>query len=189
MLVIESRNKKSESILKKYPEAVILDVTSKAKDEMVKLSPFYPHWGIPIPFTPGRYASCVEAVWQGLKVFENYGIDRNVFENGSMKNIKRSIKKYGKLVGHNKGVYGVERLGYLTARHEIYAPTYKWMLENKVRRIVEKIREMSESKTVVLLDYNTNCNIDDPRKPLSHAYLIKAYIEGLYPYGEKKEAA
>ncbi len=100
MLVIESRNKKSESILKKYPEAVILDVTSKAKDEMVKLSPFYPHWGIPIPFTPGRYASCVEAVWQGLKVFENYGIDRKVFDNDSMKNIKRSVKKYGRLVGH-----------------------------------------------------------------------------------------
>jgi hypothetical protein len=37
------------------------------------------------------------------------------------------------------------------------------------------------------LDYNTNQDVNDPSKPLSHAFLIKAYIEGLYPYGDIKE--
>ena len=36
-----------------------------------KLSPFYPHGGIPVPFSEGVTATCVEAVWQGLKVFES----------------------------------------------------------------------------------------------------------------------
>ena len=43
MITIESKRKKRENILKKYPGAVIKDVTSQATDEMIKLSPFYPH--------------------------------------------------------------------------------------------------------------------------------------------------
>lgn len=39
----------------------------------------------------------------------------------------------------------------------------------------------------MLLDYNTCCDVDSPVKPLSHAYLIKAYVEGLYPYGDREE--
>jgi hypothetical protein len=35
----------------------------------------------------------------------------------------------------------------------------------------------------VLLDYDTNSDVDDPRRPLSHAFLIKAFVEGIYPYG------
>ena len=41
MIIIESKRKKLENILKKYPGAVIVDVTSKATDGLVKLSPFY----------------------------------------------------------------------------------------------------------------------------------------------------
>lgn len=33
-------------------------------------------------------------------------------------------------------------------------------------------------------DYNTCCDVDDPKKPLSHAFLVKAYAEGLYPYDD-----
>lgn len=42
MIVVESRRKKLEGILRRYPGAVIADVTSKATDALVKLSPFYP---------------------------------------------------------------------------------------------------------------------------------------------------
>lgn len=38
MVVIESKRRKRENILKKYPDAVIADVTSQATDEFVKLS-------------------------------------------------------------------------------------------------------------------------------------------------------
>lgn len=171
-----------------YPDAVIIDVTSKSADEFIRLSPFYPHGGIPVPFSPKWEASCVEAVWQGLKVFEKAGVDTALFRNRTMKNLKRNSNKknkhkYGALLGHCKGVNGRSDrlLDYNDARMQIYVPTYLWMLKNKGKPQVDKIRRMSKKKDVVLLDYNTNPNIYDTRRPLSHAALIKAYIEGNYP--------
>lgn len=189
MIIIESKRKKSETLKRLYPDAVIADVTSKAGDDLVKLSPFYPHGGIPVPFSEGFTASCVEAVWQGLKVFEGADVDTALFSNDTMKNLKRTVRKFGRPLGHRKGVYGKELLGYIEARKQIYLPTYKWVLENKVPRIIERLREASKVKTIVLLDYETNCDVDDPKKPLSHAFLVKAYVEGLYPYGEKRMGA
>lgn len=186
MIAIESKRRKRENILKKYPNAVIADVTSQATDGLVRLSPFYPHGGIPVPFSEGYTAMCVEAIWQGLKVFETAGVDVNMFANDTMKNIKRTVRRFGKPLGHRKGVKGTELLGYIVARKQIYLPAYKWVLENKVVNIIERLREASKTKTIVLLDYTTNCDIDNPKTPLSHAFLIKAYAEGLYPFGDKK---
>ena len=186
MIVTESKRRKRENILKKYPDAVIADVTSQATDGLVKLSPFYPHGGIPVPFSEGYTAMCVEGIWQGLKVFESADVDVNMFANDTMKNIKRTVWRFGKPLGHRKGVNGTELLGYIEARKQIYLPAYKWVLENKVANIIERLREASKTKTIVLLDYTTNCDIDNPKTPLSHAFLIKAYAEGLYPFGDKK---
>lgn len=132
-------------------------------------------------------ATCVEAIWQGLKVFEGADVDVQMFQNDTMKNIKRTVRKYGKPLGHRKGVNGKELLGYIEARKQIYIPTYQWMLENKVPTIIERLKEASKTKTIILLDYDTNCDVDDPSKPLSHAFLIKAYVDGIYPYGEKPD--
>lgn len=184
MIIIESKRKKVENIRKKYPGSTVCDVTSKAKDSLVKLSPFYPHGDIPVPFSDGLTATCVEAVWQGLKVFEHADIDVAMFKNDTMKNIKRTVRRFGKPLGHRKGVNGEELLGYLEARQQIYIPTYRWMLEHKAMQIIEKLRSASKDRVIVLLDYNTNSDVDDPTKPLSHAYLVKAYAEGLYPYGD-----
>lgn len=186
MIVIESKRRKRENILKKYSNAVIADVTSQATDGLVRLSPFYPHGGIPVPFSEGYTAMCVEAIWQGLKVFETADVDVNMFANDTMKNIKRTVRRFGKPLGHRKGVKGTELLGYIEARKQIYLPAYKWVLENKVANIIERLREASKTETIVLLDYTTNCDIDNPKTPLSHAFLIKAYVEGLYPFGDKK---
>lgn len=184
MIAIASKCQKRENILKKYPDALICDVTSKAQDGLVRLSPFYPHGDIPIPFTEGMTATCVEAVWQGLKVFEHQDVDVEMFRNDTMKNIKRTVRKFGKPLGHRKGEYGTELLSYGEARQQIYIPTYRWMLEHKVMNIIERLRAASKTKTIVLLDYNTNEDVDDLSKPLSHAYLVKAYAEGLYPYAD-----
>lgn len=187
MIVIESKRKKIENILKAYPGAVIADVTSQAKDSLVRLSPFYPHGGIPVPFSEGYTAACVEGIWQGLKVFEGEDVDPGMFRNDTMKNIKRTVRTHGRVLGHRKGMNGTEILGYVEAKHQIYIPTYRWVLENKVGSIIEQLRAASKEKTIVLLDYNTCCDVDSDTKPLSHAYLVKAFVEGLYPYGEKKE--
>ena len=187
MIIIESKRKRPETILKQYPDAILADVTSGAKDSLVKLSPFFPHYGIPVPFSEGYTATCVEAIWQGLKVFEGCDVDVEMFKNDTMKNIKRTVRRFGRPLGHRKGVNGTELLGYIEARKQIYIPTYKWVLENKVAHIIERLREANKTKTIVLLDYDTNADIENAKKPLSHASLIKAYVEGIYPYGKIEE--
>ena len=193
MIIIESKKKPLEpgkkdkngkpilSLKEMYPDAMIIDVTSKAQDEFVKLSPFYPIGGIPVPFTEGTHALSVEGIWQGLKVFEDADVDETLFWKKDMKGMKRTTTKFGQCLGHRKGVYGEELLGYLTARKLIYLPCYKWVLENKLQKLVTAIRIISKNKPVVLLDYNTNPDVNNPKSPLSHASLIKAYIEGNYP--------
>ena len=183
MIFIDSKRCKEETLRKRYgDDAIICDVTSQSQNrQLVRLSPFFPHGGIPVPFSDGITASCVEAVWQGLKVFENSGVDVSVFQNTSMKNIKRTTRRFGRVLGHRKGVDGSELLDYLTARKLIYLPTFLWVLENKVKPILDRLKEANATKKIVLLDFTTNSNPFDITKPLSHAYLIKAYAEGNYP--------
>jgi len=57
-------------------------------------------------------------------------------------------------------VNGKELLGYIEARKQIYIPTYQWVLENKVKDIIDRLREVSKIKTIVLLDYDTNADFD-----------------------------
>jgi len=190
MIVIESKQRKRENIERDNPGALIIDVTHRSEDEFVRLSPYYPHGGIPVPFSPGWTSASVEGIWQGLMVFEQADIDTSLFENRKMQGLKRSEKKYGSTLGHKKGVEGDpgKLLDLVMARKLIYAPTYRWMLENKARTQVEKIRALSKKGTVVLLDYEKNTNIYINR-PLSYAGLIKAYIEDRYPVPTPTEQA
>jgi len=181
MIYIENKKKKEKTLLAKYPNAKIVDVTSKATTGLVKLSPFYPHGDIPIPFSQNRKAISVEGIWQALKVFESADIDEAMFSNDTMKDIKRTVRKYGKPLGHRKGVNGTDLLNYIDARIQIYLPSYLWVLENKVSEIIERLKEASQNEDIVLLDYETNCDVLNPKKPLSHAFLVKAYVEGHYP--------
>ena len=189
MIFIENKKRKIENIQKQYPNAVILDLTSSSPKRYSQiLSPFYPHGNIPIPFSPGMYATCVEAIWQGLKVFESQDVDMNTFKNDTMKGLKRTVRKFGKPLGHRKGVFGTELLDYFNARLLIYLPSYKWVLDNveEVQNVVSKIAEKSKTSDIVFLDYNTNDDFRDISTPLSHAGLVKLYIEGGYPSSDEK---
>lgn len=184
MIYIESKRKSEKKILEKYPNALILDVTSKAKNALVKLSPFYPHGDIPVPYSEGILSKSVEGIWQALKVFEKSDIDLTTLGNDKMKNIKRTTRKFGNIIGHRKGIHSKELLSYLDARIKIYLPSYLWILTNKVSDIIERLKIASEEQDIVLLDYTTNSDILNFKKPLSHAFLIKAYIENQYPTEE-----
>lgn len=172
MIIIKNKRCSIEKLKKEYPNAIIIDVTSKGEGVWLKLSPFYPHGDIP---SKGMTSMRVEGVWQGLKVFENIDIDIHSFRNSTMKDLKRTIRTNGKCLGHRKGVKG-ELIEYINARKLIYLPAYNWMLENKCKEQIGKLKKMSKVKTVILLDYNTNGNIEDPTKPLSHAALIRDFI-------------
>lgn len=186
MIYIVNKKRKLEKVKEEFPNAAILDITSTSNMRYAQiLSPFYPHMNIPIPFTEGLTATCVEAVWQGLKVFDGADVDFATFRNDTMHDLKRTVRKFGMPKGHRKGAYGTELLGYFEARMLIYLPTYKWVLDNvpEVHRVVERIKEQSKIQDIVFLDYNTNIDFRDASKPLSHAGLVKLYIEGNYPEG------
>ena len=186
MIYVVNKKRKLEKVKEDFPNATILDITSTSNMRYAQiLSPFYPHMNIPIPFTEGLTATCVEAVWQGLKVFDGADVDFATFRNDTMRDLKRTVRKYGMPKGHRKGAYGKELLGYFEARMLIYLPTYKWVLDNvpEVHHVVERIKEQSKIHDIILLDYNTNIDVRDASKPLSHAGLVKLYIEGNYPKG------
>ena len=74
-----------------------------------------------------------------------------------------------------------ELLDYFSARMRIYLPTYKYILENQAHNLVMKIAERAKDHDIIFLDYNTNTEVRDISSPISHAGLVKLYIEGNYP--------
>lgn len=177
MITIASKRRKLENLQRDFPGAEIIDVTSKGALPFLKFSPFYPIGGIPVPFSPGVFSESVEGIWQGLKVFQETDVDQSKFHITKMKGLKRTVRKFGVPRGHRKGVQGTELLDYITARQLIYLPAYQWVLENKLQSELAQLKQISKEKGLVLLDYETNEDVNDPRKPLSHASLVKMALE------------
>ena len=178
-LHLESKRKKLETIQCLYPDAQIIDVTSKGPLPWQKFSPFFPHGEIPVPLSDGAFAFSVEGIWQGLKVFENEGIDVTKFEITNMKGIKRTVRKHGKVMGHQKGVSGSALISYVEARKSIYLPAYNWVLANRLSVECAELLNMANNTPLVFLDYETNMSVEDPRKPLSHGSLVIEHLRRL----------
>lgn len=63
----------------------------------------------------------------------------------------------------------------------IYRPTYNWLLHNKVQHLIDMLRDFHAAGDLVLLDYETNQDIEDLTKPLSHASLVARCIRAELP--------
>ncbi|MBO2449511.1 hypothetical protein J4573_20590 [Actinomadura barringtoniae] len=169
-------SRRRRNLRQDFPDALILDVTSRAAEPWVRLSPFYPHGGIPVPGHPDLTSESVEGVWQALKVFTDEEEDFSKLDVTTMKGIKRTVRRLGPPLGHRLG----ERLlGYEEARRVVYLPTYRWVLDHKVTELVAELRELSQRRAVVLLDYTTNGDVADLRTPLSHAALVVQRVREL----------
>jgi hypothetical protein len=131
--------------------------------------------------TPDTTGQSVEGIWQALKVFENTDVDPSKLAITSMRNIKRTTKRFGRVLGHRTGLAGDALMAYEDARRRIYLPTYRWVLENKVAQLIEDLRKQGQHNQIILLDYNTNGDLEDLSKPLSHAALVARYAEGRWP--------
>ena len=180
-IVVGHKQWRQKRMDKASPGATVVDVTSKAEMPWVRFSPFYPHGNIPIPFSDGAMGQSVEGIWQGLKVFDSADIDSTTFENTTMKRLKRTERRFGKTRGHRKGINGDELLDYLTARLQIYLPIYRFVLDNYLQTELNQLRAIIQQTPLILLDYETNIDVYNLSKPLSHAGLVKAYLEERYP--------
>lgn len=168
---------------KRFPGATVLDLTSRGPDPWVRFSPFYPHGGIPVPFTPGRTAASVEGVWQALKVFATQDIDPSKLDVTTMKGLKRTVQRLGACLGHRDGLEGTRLLSYAEARRQIYLPTYRHVLDHHLGAELAELRRLGAAGQVVLLDYETNPDPDDLSRPLSHVGLVIHMLEGTWPEG------
>ena len=72
-------------------------------------------------------------------------------------------------------------LDYAEARRLIYLPSYSWVLANHLQEELKQLKEQAEKQMVILLDYETNCDLNDLSHPLSHAGLVKRYLEEQWP--------
>ena len=180
-LVVANRRRAPAGLEREHPGALVLDLTSKGPEPWVAFSPFYPHGDIPVPFTPGVTSQTVEGIWQALKVFESVGVDPSKLAVSSMKGIKRTFRRYGRVRGHREGLEGERLLPYVEARRRIYLPSYRWVLEHKIPGLIDDLRRLVRDRDVVLLDYTTNDDVDDPRTPLSHAALVRRHLEFNWP--------
>lgn len=180
-IVIESRRKKPATLAKLWPGATVADVTSEGSQPWVRFSPFFPHGVIPIPNTPYPTGASVEGIWQGLKVFEHEDIDPKKWAITDMRNIKRSGGRRGAVKGHRFGVGSGALLGYRDARYQIYLPVYRWVLENRLANELKQLADIAKAGVLVLLDYETNADVNDLSAPLSHAALVKHFLEGTWP--------
>jgi hypothetical protein len=88
------------------------------------------------------------------------------------------------VLGHRLGVGSEVLLGYREARYSIYLPAYRWVLENRLAAEVGRLRDESQSTPLVLLDYETNGDIEDLSRPLSHAALIRLFLQVQWPTPE-----
>jgi hypothetical protein len=185
--LIVNRRRKLDLLPVQYPGHKIIDLTSQSSDSRFsKFSPFYPHADIPVPFST-YFAWSVEGVWQGLKVFERKDgsiedIDLSCFGNSTGKNIKRGIRAKNRLrcLGHRR-VSTNELMNYFEARKLIYLPTYRFILENRLQEELKLIQEHLQNGPVIFLDYNTNADITNLTRPLSHAALVAKFILDQWP--------
>ncbi|KAI9011059.1 hypothetical protein BC832DRAFT_321041 [Gaertneriomyces semiglobifer] len=176
---VAHRRCKLETLRKKYPGCTIIDVTSKAALPWRKFSPFYPHKGIPVATDNEKLGTTVEGIWQGLKCFANESTDASRLQIDNMKGLKRSATAArGRILGHSRTFAG-ERplLSYLDARKQIYLPAYLHVLRT-LQEEVQELQALARKGPLILLDYTTNTDVEDCSKPLSHAGLVKAYLEG-----------
>ena len=180
--VVSKRRRRAVEEFRADPGVVVHDVTSKGEEPWVRFSPFYPHGGIPVPFSPGVTAMSVEGIWQALKVFESADVDLRKLEVADMRNLKRTARRFGRVLGHRAGVHGTRLLPYVEARRAIDLPSYWWVLDHRVADLVRELRSEAARGSVVLLDYTDNVDVDDVSRPLSHAGLVVAHVE--HPAGD-----
>lgn len=172
-IIIVSKRAKAQQ--KKWADThLVIDVTSTSEDATFrKFSPFYAHKpGIPVPGMSGVLSLSVEGIWQGLKEFEREVIDTSKFRVSNMKGLKRPANdKRGGVRGHR---LGDDTMNYVTARKEIYLPSYAYKLEHYMQDELALLQGLlDEGNKLMLLDYETNTDVNDTRKPLSHAQLVK----------------
>lgn len=183
MIHIVAKPKAYQNIRSKYPNAIIIDFASRGNLAIDRFNPYYPYRDIPVPNSGGLVAESVGSVWHGLKVFEKRDICEELICNYSFDHERLNGHNHGDYLGHRYGIHGLGLLNISDARRRILVPTYRWVLDYKVQDAITEIREANKNHDIIFIVNQVECSeIRDYMHPISHVSLIKAYIDGLFPY-------
>lgn len=156
----------AEIAKKMFPGALVLDVTRGGG--MEKLDPAYPIEKVRIPGIKRMRSLSIGGVFEGLKIFKKKGeIDESWFLSEKKLGKMRKCKSYGECIGIKIGdeIKSVEE-----GVKEIFVDLYKEVIGERFEMIIEGLREVSESRDVILLDY------EESVYPVSHAEILKEMI-------------
>lgn len=191
-IFIANRRRQPKSLQEEFGDIPVFDVTFAGGDPLLStLSPMYPHGDLPVPYSERTLtANSLEAIWQGLKVFEHEGarLDAVALSKSGDKNIKRpSTAKRGRVLGHQQGLY-TDRplLSLIDARSFIYAPLYRWQLQYHCKDALAHLNKALAQSDIVLLEAGNESDICDVFVPMVHSALLRLFLLGQYPEcGEK----
>lgn len=146
---------------------VVYDVSSYADEPYCRLSPMWPHGGIPVPALANTTSDSVEGIWQGLKIIRGKIAPRYFRGMGQ--------KRGGKPSGHQ---FGNKTLGIVEARYTIYRPAYEWMLEHCLDPAIldQFITQALQGVVQHFYDTTDNGDINQPDAPLAHASILVQYL-------------
>jgi len=142
----------------------------------------------------------VQGIYEGMKVTADGGIDASKFQVQSGKGLQRKGDVLGWqkvrvlwpasqwqindnicFQGYNEEVLFGER----DALWYYYILPYKQLLDDVLGIEVAALRHyLQQNKKIIILDTERNFDVDNVRKPLSHGYLLKCYLENNYPLRE-----
>jgi len=197
VVAVHSRRHGEAKLKQDYGDDVkIIDVSLLSAEPWNKFHPAFPHQKIPLPTNNNNiFSMSVQGIWEALKVFENQGIDLSPMQNSKMRGLVRDEKKVGgKFLGWQRDIKNpsLPLLQEREARKLIFLPAYYHVLDNNLKEPIAELRKfMSKARAkntkLVIRDHETNCDIDDVNNVLSHAHLIRLYLEGEYPFYNEKD--
>lgn len=121
---------------------------------------------IPVPGLKNTFSRSVEGIWQGLKIV-----------NGSINPIHFSRKPKRVKNGIEGHLLGERVLDIVDARREIYRPSYSYYFDNYIpKQLKDDILQKGLDGGVCFFDTNSNLDINDPTKPLSHSVFLVDYF-------------
>lgn len=172
---------------KNRPDGIVVNVTSKSKDEWSrKFSPFTLGPMTVTPFDDKIECKTMENAWQYSKVYPGYE-DKTTYlkwANQGFESEKANRFPMGKGKKPLYSMHKNQKLDYIAARKQIYAPLYAMCVEKYAEESLQKLINMYESgKTIVLLDYDGYSKynslkevLDNPKKKMGHAFILAMMI-------------
>ena len=147
------------------------------------LSPFAPHLAEELWQRLGHTESITYAAWPQYEEAKLAVVTITVAVqvNGKMRGtveLPADVSKDDAIAAAKQQPNAARFLEGKTLRREIYVPCYRYVLEHHLGDQLDELRRLLTEQPVVLLDYETNQDIDDLSRPLSHASLIARYLAG-----------